>query len=293
MALSLRTGNTRWQLAEEASSACTPGSPCCIQARCKCTVFSRKLCAISADTCVIRILTILYQEERSLTNVHDTMQVVMLRSLTSYVRLLPGYRMYRACKVKSCIGSAKPLFCLHALKDNAVASSKLCNVIHDCVNVQTFLQGMTKSSAQSSPLADLTALGYMQKSSSPARLGFCLLKGHQSTSGAAKTANLCHFSFTALDTPYGQLKLEVDYAPAAAVNFLEQSASPGHQPDFIPDYVRGANPVDRRRSSDAAPRGGLTASLQGSQRPQSLVNHGPAGLKTYHGPLLLHDASAC
>ena len=23
----------------------------------------------------------------------------MLRSLTSYVRLLPGYRMYRACKV--------------------------------------------------------------------------------------------------------------------------------------------------------------------------------------------------
>ncbi|KAL0035164.1 hypothetical protein WJX79_004130 [Trebouxia sp. C0005] len=43
--------------------------------------------------------------------------VVMLRSLTSYVRLLPGYRMYRACK---------------------------------------------------------------RNSSSPARLGFCLLKGHQS-----------------------------------------------------------------------------------------------------------------
>lgn len=138
--------------------------------------------------------------------------VVMLRSLTSYVRLLPGYRMYRACK----------------------------------------------------------------KSSSPARLGFCLLKGHQSSSGTAKTANLRHFSFTALDTPYGQLKLEVDYAPAAAVNFLEQSTSPGHQPDFIPDYVRGANPVDRRRSSDAVPRGGLTASLQGSQRPHSLRNPGPA-----------------
>lgn len=30
---------------------------------------------------------------------HGVLQVVMLRSLTSYVRLLPGYRMYKACKV--------------------------------------------------------------------------------------------------------------------------------------------------------------------------------------------------
>ena len=30
---------------------------------------------------------------------HGVVQVVMLRSLTSYVRLLPGYRMYKACKV--------------------------------------------------------------------------------------------------------------------------------------------------------------------------------------------------
>ena len=95
--------------------------------------------------------------------------------------------------------------------------------------------------------------------------------------GAAKAASLRHFSFTSLDTPYGQLKLEVDYAPGAAINFLEQSATPGHQPEIIPDYVRGAQPADRRHSTDAAPRGGLTASLQGSRRPQSLLNPGAAG----------------
>lgn len=135
--------------------------------------------------------------------------VVMLRSLTSYVRLLPGYRMYRACK---------------------------------------------------------------RNSSSPARLGFCLLKGHQSNTGALKATHLRHFSFTPLDTPYGQFRMEVDYAPAAAVNFLEQSTSPKHQPEIISDYVRGAQPADKQRMAHTALRGGLTVSLQASQRPSSLLN---------------------
>ena len=38
-------------------------------------------------------------------------QVVMLRSLTSYVRLLPGYRMYRACKVFGYIAILRYVFC--------------------------------------------------------------------------------------------------------------------------------------------------------------------------------------
>lgn len=134
--------------------------------------------------------------------------VVMLRSLTSYVRLLPGYRMYKACK---------------------------------------------------------------RSSSNPACLGFCLLKGHQSNMGPAKATHLRHFSFTPLETPYGQFKLEVDYAPAAAVNFLEQSTSPQHQAEIISDYVRGAQPADKQRQAHNALRGELTASLQGSWRQPSLA----------------------
>jgi len=116
-----------------------------------------------------------------------------------------------------------------------------------------------------------------RNSSSPARLGFCLLKGHQSNTGATKATHLRHFSFTPLDTPYGQFRMEVDYAPAAAVNFLEQSTSPKHQPEIISDYVRGAQPADKQRTAHTALRGGLTASLQASQRPSSLLNPAAAG----------------
>lgn len=115
-----------------------------------------------------------------------------------------------------------------------------------------------------------------RNSSSPARLGFCLLKGHQSNTGALKATHLRHFSFTPLDTPYGQFRMEVDYAPAAAVNFLEQSTSPKHQPEIISDYVRGAQPAGMAHT---ALRGGLTVSLQASQRPSSLQNPAAAGMR--------------
>ena len=71
--------------------------------------------------------------------------------------------------------------------------------------------------------------------------------------------------------------MEVDYAPAAAVNFSEQSTSPKHQPEIISDYVRGAQPADKQRTAHTALRGGLTASLQASQRPSSLLNPAAAG----------------
>lgn len=72
--------------------------------------------------------------------------------------------------------------------------------------------------------------------------------------------------------------MEVDYAPAAAVNFLEQSTTPQHQAEIISDYVRGAQPSDRQRLAHNAPRGGLTASLQSSQRPYSPLDSAAAGL---------------
>ena len=73
--------------------------------------------------------------------------------------------------------------------------------------------------------------------------------------------------------------MEVDYAPAAAVNFLEQSTTPQHQAEIISDYVRGAQPFDRQRLAQNALRGGLTASLQGSQHPYSPSDPAAAGLQ--------------
>lgn len=120
---------------------------------------------------------------------------------------------------------------------------------------------------------------HLQRSpTSPARLGFCLLKGQQSDAGSARTTHLRHFSFTPLETPYGQFKLEVDYAPSAAVSFLEQSTRPQHQAEIISDYVRGAQPADKQRLAQNAFRGGLTASLQGSLHQSSLLNPATTGL---------------
>lgn len=114
---------------------------------------------------------------------------------------------------------------------------------------------------------------HLQRSqTTPARLGFCLLKGHQSKAASVKAPHLRHFSFTPLETPYGQFKLEVDYAPAAAVSFLEQSNRPQHQAEIISDYVRGAQPADKQRLAQNAVRGGLTASLQGTQCQSLLLN---------------------
>ena len=122
---------------------------------------------------------------------------------------------------------------------------------------------------------------HLQRSpTSPARLGFCLLKGHQSNAGSAKATHLRHFSFTPLETPYGQFKLEVDYAPAAAVSFLEQSTRPQHQAEIISDYVRGDQPADKQRMAQNTLRGGLTASLQGNRCQSSLYTPAAMGVFT-------------
>ena len=153
-----------------------------------------------------------------------------------------------------------------------------------CWNSHALVFAACHSSAACRPYHSLmesdvvSAFITQRNSSSPARLGFCLLKGHQSNTGATKATHLRHFSFTPLDTPYGQFRMEVDYAPAAAVNFLEQSTSPKHQPEIISDYVRGAQPADKQRMGHTALRGGLTASLQASQRPSSLLNPAAAGM---------------
>ena len=65
----------------------------------------------------------------------------------------------------------------------------------------------------------------------------------------------------------------MDYAPASTVDFLEQSTVAAAQPEIISDYVRGPQPGDSRQQGRfAGLQGGLTASLQGSQRPFSALN---------------------
>ena len=124
-----------------------------------------------------------------------------------------------------------------------------------------------------------------RSSSSAACLGFCLLKGHQSNVDQGKTSRLRHFSFTPLDTIHGQFKIEVDYAPASTVSFLEQSTVASQQPEIISDYVRGAQPADHVPRGPASMQGGLTASFQGTHRPTSMLN--PAS-----GLLCVHVYSA-
>lgn len=51
-------------------------------------------------------------------------QVVMLRSLTSYTRLLPGYRMYRACKVLT-LKSSFVTICAQASRHSFILACKL------------------------------------------------------------------------------------------------------------------------------------------------------------------------
>ena len=166
---------------------------------------------------------------------------------------------------------------MHAIRDKKTAPIAL--VEQKFMGCKVPLQA--QASMQCAALSRVCRSGslLLQRSpSNPARLGFCLLKGHQSNSGSAKATHLRRFSFTPLETPYGQLKLEVDYAPAAAVTFLEQSSRPQQQAEIIPDYVRGAQPADKQRLAQNALRGGLTASLQGTQRQSSLLNPASTGL---------------
>lgn len=70
------------------------------------------------------------------------MQVIMLRSLTSYVRLLPGYRMYRACKVllhaevqRSCPNDvAKTLFA-HVMTERQTILLRLQDAAHNTLRL--------------------------------------------------------------------------------------------------------------------------------------------------------------
>lgn len=43
-----------------------------------------------------------------------------------------------------------------------------------------------------------------------------------------------------MDTPYGQFKVSVSYAPASKVTILEQTTSPPPLPQIIADYVGGS-----------------------------------------------------
>ncbi|EFN59140.1 hypothetical protein CHLNCDRAFT_137965 [Chlorella variabilis] len=127
--------------------------------------------------------------------------VITLRSLYTYVRVLPAYRMYRACK---------------------------------------------------------------RQRGSNFTLGYRL---HSTLPGAAAAAapgarRMQSFRFGAVDTPYGQLRIGVDYQPATTVTILEQTTSPPPLPQIIADYVGG--PAARGGGSGRAPlRHAMSSAAEG------------------------------
>ncbi|KAK9839293.1 hypothetical protein WJX81_005985 [Elliptochloris bilobata] len=96
--------------------------------------------------------------------------VIALRSLYSYVRVLPAFRLLRACKRE---------------RSGVVMQYRL-------------LRGATPA---------------------PAR------------------GRLMHFAFSPIETPYGRLRMAVDYQASAAVTVLEQTTAPPPLPQIIADYV--------------------------------------------------------
>ncbi|KAL4430978.1 hypothetical protein ABPG75_006234 [Micractinium tetrahymenae] len=104
--------------------------------------------------------------------------VITLRSLYTYLRVLPAHRMARACKRQ---------------------------------------RGASFS------------LGYRLHSTLPG----------SSAAAAPGARRLQSFRFGVVDTPYGQLRIGVDYQPASTVTILEQTTSPPALPQIIADYVGG------------------------------------------------------
>lgn len=69
-----------------------------------------------------------------------------------------------------------------------------------------------------------------------------------------------------MDTPYGQLRIGVDYQPASTVTILEQTTSPPALPQIIADYVGGGG-GSGEASSRAARAGAGGSGASAAARP--------------------------
>lgn len=167
--------------------------------------------------------------------------VITLRSLYTYLRLLPAYRMYRACKVGWALLWARSG---HGMWARCVEGMQVhMKPFHDRLPPALLLspnhQLPVLLSSQRQRGANFT-LGYRLHSTLPGRAG--------STSGSRR---LQSFRFGGVDTPYGQFRISVEYQPTSTVTILEQTTSPPSLPQIIADYL--GNSGSGGGEGDAAP----------------------------------------
>jgi len=197
--------------------------------------------------------------------------VITLRSLYTYLRLLPAYRMYRACKVGAgqLCGGADVQVERHVDTGGSRRTANLrCGM--SCWRPFCSLNRCTPSFP--SPLqrqrgANFT-LGYRLHSTLPGR-----------AAGASSARRLQSFRFGGVDTPYGQFRISVDYQPASTVTILEQTTSPPPLPQIIADYLgasgggEGGAPLRHAMSASAfpGPAGSARSPRQASVDRKSVV----------------------
>lgn len=82
-----------------------------------------------------------------------------------------------------------------------------------------------------------------------------------------------------MDTPYGQLRIGVDYQPASTVTILEQTTSPPALPQIISDYVGGGEGGSRAAACAAAAgaRPLRHAMFSAAVSPSALPQASPSG----------------
>jgi Autophagy-related protein 13 len=167
--------------------------------------------------------------------------VVMLRSLCTYVRVLPAYRIHRACRVRR-PRALGPGF--HDLREHKHAAL--------CIPAKH----QAGAGAQGSR-ARVCGLQRERSVSSIRHRISTILPAERRLVGVMQ-----RFSFSPIETPYGALQMAVDYSPSATVTLLEGMTSPAPLPQIIADYIGGGHEPPVGRLATAAPRsGGLSASL--------------------------------
>ncbi len=103
-----------------------------------------------------------------------------------------------------------------------------------------------------------------------------------SAAAAPGARRLQSFRFGPVDTPYGQLRIGVDYQPASTVTILEQTTSPPALPQIIADYVGegGSRAAARAAAAGSRPlrHAMSTAAVSPSALPQASVSAAPGPL---------------
>jgi hypothetical protein len=126
-------------------------------------------------------------------------QILLVRSLYSYVRVLPAYRMFRACKRHR---------------------GELFNTSYNISTTPLPLTHMLPTLAGAGALGS-GAAGAGMRQGAGAAAGFGGSSAPGLGGGAAGSGRMCHFAFSPVEAASGSFCVEVEYQPATTVHFLE------------------------------------------------------------------------